>query len=446
MSLTILTLLALSSYISAQNVSIDETLIAGNNDAPWLSPSGDFALGFHQLEKNNLFLVAIWYHKIPDKTLTWYANGDNPAPKGSKLVLNQYRGLVLTTPQEAEIWRSQSISGTISYGLMNDTGNFQLFDKNSQVLWDTFRLPTDTLLPTQIMEVKGTLSSRQKETNFSKGRFQFRLLEDGNAVLNPINLPTNYTYDAYYISGTRDASNDTNSGYRVVFDKSGFLYILRKSGERFDITSPNDVLSTDSYYYRATIHYDGVFTISHHPKSPSVNQSWTVVKTLPDNICMDLRGEKGSGVCGFNSICTLKTDQRPICRCPEGGDSCWKKKLPLSNGREDRAVGGFAFIKLRKNNDSLGIPQTPFTEQQKKYSKDQDTLITAGRIDMLVDNDDEAINDMKKLERFVMVAIWCLQEDPSLRPTMKKVMLMLEGIAPVTTPPSPCPFTSVSVN
>ncbi|XP_061360185.1 G-type lectin S-receptor-like serine/threonine-protein kinase LECRK3 [Gastrolobium bilobum] len=679
---------------------------------------------------------------------------------------------------------------------MNNTGNLQLLDKNSQVLWDTFSRPIDTLLPTQIMELKGTLTSRQKDTNFSQGRFQFRLLEDGNAVLNPINLPTNYTYEAYYISGTRDAGNGTNSGYRVIFDESGFLYIEKRGGERVYITSPNDVLSTDSYYYRATLNYDGVFTISHHPKSPSTNQSWTVVKTLPDNICTAMGGEKGigSGVCGFNSICTLKTDQRPICRCPEGyslldstdeygscipnlepvcqgsgqnsqedlyfmkelpntdwptsdyemykpynsedckasclqdclcvvsifrTDTCWKKKLPLSNGREDRAVGGFAFIKLMKNNVSSASPQNP-SIQVNENKKDQDTLITvisvllgssvfvnfilftavcigfffyynkknstskvvaesnlrsftygelvqatdnfreelgrgscgvvfkgntdlatiavkkldkvlkdsdkefktevnvigqthhknlvrllgycdegqhrilvyeflsngtlasflfgdfkpnwnqrvqiafgiarglvylheecctqiihcdikpqnilldeyynarisdfglakllminqsrtqtgirgtkgyvapdwfrsapitvkvdvysfgvmlleiiccrrnvdmefgneekailtdwaydcyrARRIDILVDNDDEAINDMKRLERFIMVAIWCLQEDPSLRPTMKKVMLMLEGIAPVTVPPSPCPYTSVSVS
>ncbi|KAE8037046.1 hypothetical protein FH972_009672 [Carpinus fangiana] len=39
--------------------------------------------------------------------------------------------------------------------------------------------------------------------------------------------------------------------------------------------------------------------------------------------------------------------------------------------------------------------------------------------DGLVEDDPEALNDMKKLERFVMVAIWCLQEGPSLRPTMK---------------------------
>lgn len=70
-----------------------------------------------------------------------------------------------------------------------------------------------------------------------------------------------------------------------------------------------------------------------------------------------------------------------------------------------------------------------------------------GRFDILVDDDydDQVVNDMKMVERFVMVAIWCLQEDPSLRPTMKKVMLMLEGIAPVTTPPSPYPLTSVFV-
>ncbi|XP_059431249.1 G-type lectin S-receptor-like serine/threonine-protein kinase RLK1 [Corylus avellana] len=67
-----------------------------------------------------------------------------------------------------------------------------------------------------------------------------------------------------------------------------------------------------------------------------------------------------------------------------------------------------------------------------------------GRLDLLVEDDREALNGMKKLDRFVMVAIGCLQENPSLRPTMKKVMLMLEGIVQVPVPPSPCPFSSIS--
>ncbi|KAJ6702596.1 G-TYPE LECTIN S-RECEPTOR-LIKE SERINE/THREONINE-PROTEIN KINASE RLK1 [Salix koriyanagi] len=65
-----------------------------------------------------------------------------------------------------------------------------------------------------------------------------------------------------------------------------------------------------------------------------------------------------------------------------------------------------------------------------------------GTLDALADEDPEVTSDMKRLERYVMIALWCIQEDPSLRPTMKKVMLMLEGNVQVAIPPSPCPFSS----
>ncbi|KAF3432063.1 hypothetical protein FNV43_RR26802 [Rhamnella rubrinervis] len=67
-----------------------------------------------------------------------------------------------------------------------------------------------------------------------------------------------------------------------------------------------------------------------------------------------------------------------------------------------------------------------------------------GKLDALVENDTEAMNEVKMVERFVMVVIWCLQEDPNIRPTMKKVMLMLEGIVQVPVPP--CPFSFTSIN
>ncbi|MFS8033593.1 putative protein kinase RLK-Pelle-SD-2b family [Helianthus anomalus] len=49
-------------------------------------------------------------------------------------------------------------------------------------------------------------------------------------------------------------------------------------------------------------------------------------------------------------------------------------------------------------------------------------------LDVFVDNDLEAIVDYKKLTTFVMVSLWCVQEKPSLRPTMRKVIQMLEGV------------------
>ena len=34
----------------------------------------------------------------------------------------------------------------------------------------------------------------------------------------------------------------------------------------------------------------------------------------------------------------------------------------------------------------------------------------------------------------VKVALWCIQDEPALRPTMKSVVLMLEGITEVLPP------------
>lgn len=50
----------------------------------------------------------------------------------------------------------------------------------------------------------------------------------------------------------------------------------------------------------------------------------------------------------------------------------------------------------------------------------------------LIEDDEKARNDIKRLEGLVSVAIWCMQEDPSLRTTMKKVTQMLEGVVDVS--------------
>ncbi|CAJ2659211.1 unnamed protein product [Trifolium pratense] len=432
---------SLESLEQDGSVSVGESLIAGSGTTRWLSPSGDFAFGFYQLP-NELFLLAIWYVNIQTDAIIWYANGDNPAPKGSRLLLNDSRGLVLTNPQGSELWRSYFTSGTISNGIMNNAGNFQLRDKNSVAIWDSFSYPTDTLLPTQALELNGSLSSRQGAFNFSYGRFKLHLHEDGNLVLNLINLPSNYSYDPYYSSDTSSGNkNQSNVGQRLMFDKSGFLYIERKGGENFSISS-NVSLSTDDYFCKATINYDGVFTVAFYPKDPKRGQSWVVAKSVPENICLYSTFTDGEGVCGYNSICTLTNDQRPNCTCPDGyslidsnnvyagcipnfqvicqaggnwgsqddlytmkelpntdwpksdyeiispssleeckesclqdclcvlvsfnESSCWKKKLPLSYGRSDQVVKGISVMKLMKND-----PLSTLTNEK----KDHDTLI-----------------------------------------------------------------------
>ena len=63
----------------------------------------------------------------------------------------------------------------------------------------------------------------------------------------------------------------------------------------------------------------------------------------------------------------------------------------------------------------------------------------SGELRKLVDFEEV---DMRRLERMVKVGLWCIQDEPSLRPSMKKVVLMLEGTVEIPTPPSPTSFLS----
>ncbi|XP_074349809.1 G-type lectin S-receptor-like serine/threonine-protein kinase RLK1 [Apium graveolens] len=398
-------------------ISVSSFLTAADQATLWYSPSGDFAFGFRKVQDQ--FLLSIWYDKIPDKTIVWFVNDGTTVPAGSKVQLTTDRGLVLTDTQGKELWRSEPLSGTASRGVFNDTGNFMIFGSSWTKLWDSFSNPIDTLLPAQTMEVNGTLNSRLTETNFTKGKFQLRLLENGNLVLNSRDILTDHVYGAYYRSQTNDI-NPSNQGYQVKYSTAGYMYIAKRNGDIVNLTT-NGAIPSTGYYHRATLTFDGVLVQYYHPKDSTGTSKWISVWQIPVNICLDVRGDTGSGACGFNSVCRLDEARRADCECPESyslldpndthgsckpnfaqncddngsseklydlveitdtdwpfsdyeqlkpiseiecrrhclndcfcavaiyrGDSCWKKKLPLSKGRKDRAVNGKAFLKFSK--------------------------------------------------------------------------------------------------
>ena len=45
--------------------------------------------------------------------------------------------------------------------------------------------------------------------------------------------------------------------------------------------------------------------------------------------------------------------------------------------------------------------------------------------------------DKRTLENMVKVGLWCVQDQPVLRPSMKSVVLILEGITDISAPPCP---------
>jgi hypothetical protein len=53
------------------------------------------------------------------------------------------------------------------------------------------------------------------------------------------------------------------------------------------------------------------------------------------------------------------------------------------------------------------------------------------KLEIVVSDDLEVLNDFKRFEQMALVGLWYLQPNPTLRPSMKKVTQMLEGIVEV---------------
>ncbi|GJR48613.1 G-type lectin S-receptor-like serine/threonine-protein kinase LECRK3 [Tanacetum coccineum] len=217
--------------------------------------------------------------------------------RGSKVELLDGSGLVLTDPQGTRVWSSISVSN-LAYGFMNDTGNFVLV----------------------------------------VGFYQYMESFDSLRILS---WPT----QGYYISNTYDASNSTNSGDQLIFDATGLLHILKRNGERSELT-PKDALPSGDYYHRATLGFDGVFTQYYYPKNSDGNTSWSISLLEPANICQDIISDKGSGACGFNNVCRVVIDRsaRVILMKQEQSENIDNHRIIPLRFKDELGKGSFGII------------------------------------------------------------------------------------------------------
>ncbi|GLJ14215.1 hypothetical protein SUGI_0228130 [Cryptomeria japonica] len=65
-----------------------------------------------------------------------------------------------------------------------------------------------------------------------------------------------------------------------------------------------------------------------------------------------------------------------------------------------------------------------------------DCLKDGGVVKLVEHQHTSGINP-RHLERMVLIGLWCIQEDPSLRPSIKTVVQMLEGTVEIPVPPRP---------
>ena len=70
------------------------------------------------------------------------------------------------------------------------------------------------------------------------------------------------------------------------------------------------------------------------------------------------------------------------------------------------------------------------------------SCVISGKLEMVVGHEPEVLSDFKRFERMALVGLWCINPDPILRPSMKKVTQMLEGTMEVGIPPQVYDYVS----
>ncbi|KAI8012684.1 G-type lectin S-receptor-like serine/threonine-protein kinase LECRK3 [Camellia lanceoleosa] len=298
----------------SSKIGLGFSLSPTSTPTSWSSPSGLFAFGFYAQDIG--FKVGIWFNH--SKTVVWTANRDDPPITfRSTLELTGDGKLVLRTEhgEKKQIAKTQASAVSAS---MLDSGNFVLYNNDSETIWETFAFPTDTILEGQNLSIGGKLVSSVSKTNSSTGRYQLKMQDDGNLVSYPLNTEET-PIDAYWDSQTWQNAPDF-----LYLNHSGILAIINSTSlDMIQVLSGYNNNNNNTIIYRATLDFDGVFKLYSHKFDDSiVSIEWQA----PENPC-NVRG-----FCGLNSYCTLD-DYRPYCLCLPGTDFIDPNQQSLGCGR-----------------------------------------------------------------------------------------------------------------
>nr|XP_016465427.1 PREDICTED: G-type lectin S-receptor-like serine/threonine-protein kinase RLK1 [Nicotiana tabacum] len=127
----------------------------------------------------------------------------------------------------------------ITSAYMLDSGNFVIYNK-TDVIWECFDYPTDTLLVGQRLISGHNLVSSVSEIDHSIERFYLSMQADGNLVAYPTNyiylrLPTGLSLNEIANSSTRTPNKTVI--YRTTLDPNGMFRLYTHSFEGIDESS-----------------------------------------------------------------------------------------------------------------------------------------------------------------------------------------------------------------
>ncbi|RCV22596.1 hypothetical protein SETIT_4G232900v2 [Setaria italica] len=126
------------------------------------SRNGRFICGFYNISPN-ASTFSIWFSNVSERPVVWSANPLHPVYSwGSNVKLNFDGSMVLKDYTGQTVWTNNVSSSIAGQAQLLDTGNLIVKGKGDIILWQSFNSPTDTLLPTQRINVTTKLVSTNR--------------------------------------------------------------------------------------------------------------------------------------------------------------------------------------------------------------------------------------------------------------------------------------------
>uniref|UniRef100_I1PL72 non-specific serine/threonine protein kinase n=1 Tax=Oryza glaberrima TaxID=4538 RepID=I1PL72_ORYGL len=214
MALLIYVVLLFSLCISA-NAAMTDTISVGNalgRKDKLVSKNGRYALGFFETErvevsqKSSKWYLGIWFNQVPKITPAWVANRDNPINDPTSLELTIFHDgnlVILNRSAKTIIWSSQAnITNNNTSAMLLSSGNLILTNpsNSSEVFWQSFDYPTDTLFPgaklgwDKVTGLNRRIISKKNSKDLAAGVYCKELDPSGvdQSLLTPLNSFTPY--------------------------------------------------------------------------------------------------------------------------------------------------------------------------------------------------------------------------------------------------------------
>ncbi|CAN1319144.1 G-type lectin S-receptor-like serine/threonine-protein kinase RKS1 [Linum perenne] len=280
-----------------------------------ISEGGRFTLGFFSPGSSRYRYLGIWYYELPEKTVVWVANRNNPITGSSGVLSVDVFGnlsLLRSSGNKVPVWSAKVSSGMHGpwVAQLLDSGNLVLM-MDGVTVWQSSDYPTDTLLPglnvglNRRTGLNSFMTSWRSADDPGTGNFSFKL--------NPSGSPQFYLYQGTYpywrsFSWPWPHMNGFYN-YSFVDNEDGIYHSIEDSAILFRL-----VIDVSGNLLLLTWDEDDI--------------QWKVVNSLPKQKCDFFRS------CGPYSKCDPSTVFPGECSCLPGYEPIFPRKWNLGNGSD----------------------------------------------------------------------------------------------------------------